>query len=105
MFNLRDFAKVIQGIKLVPATHLRDPNKVNVMFCERLDGNHSLFRIKYKVIDINKKLIKFAYYMLTFQLIRLWCHEVYRVFYDRLISDFDREDFFQLVSELLKSFG
>ena len=28
MFNLRDFAKVVQGIKLVPATHLRDPNKV-----------------------------------------------------------------------------
>ena len=28
MFNLRDFAKVVQGIKLVPTTHLRDPNKV-----------------------------------------------------------------------------
>ena len=30
MFNLRDFAKVMQGIELVPATHLRDPNKVSV---------------------------------------------------------------------------
>ena len=33
MFNLRDFAKVIQGIKLVPATHLRDPNKVTLHTC------------------------------------------------------------------------
>ena len=32
MFNLRDFAKVVQGIKLVPATHLRDPNKVLLPF-------------------------------------------------------------------------
>ena len=99
MFNLRDFAKVIQGIKLVPATHLRDPNKVSIMFCERPFKEFSVF------VHIDKKSIKFGYNMLTFQLIRLWCHEVYRVFYDRLISDFDREDFFQLVSELLKSFG
>ena len=40
-------------------------------------------------------------YFRTEQLIRLWCHEVYRVFYDRLISDFDREDFFQLVGIIL----
>ena len=51
MFNLRDFAKVIQGIKLVPATHLRDPNKVNVMFCERLDGDYFLY------VDINKNFL------------------------------------------------
>ena len=57
MFNLRDFAKVIQGIRLIPNTHLRDPNK----------------------------------------LIRLWCHEVYRVFYDRLVDDEDRNDFFEVV--------
>ena len=59
MFNLRDFAKVIQGIRLVPATHLRDPNK----------------------------------------LIRLWCHEVYRIFYDRLTDDQDRDMFFEQVKK------
>ena len=57
IFNLRDFAKVIQGIKTIPATHLRDPNK----------------------------------------LIRLWCHEVYRVYYDRLVDEGDRGEFFNLV--------
>uniref|UniRef100_A0A8C3I3V3 Dynein axonemal heavy chain 3 n=1 Tax=Chrysemys picta bellii TaxID=8478 RepID=A0A8C3I3V3_CHRPI len=33
------------------------------------------------------------------QLIRLWIHEVYRVFYDRLIDNDDREMFFKMVKE------
>ncbi|XP_070269812.1 dynein axonemal heavy chain 3 [Myotis yumanensis] len=33
------------------------------------------------------------------KLIRLWIHEVYRVFYDRLIDDEDRQVFFNLVKE------
>eukprot|EP00095_Tigriopus_kingsejongensis_P002576 maker-scaffold274_size229011-snap-gene-1.23 protein:Tk02576 transcript:maker-scaffold274_size229011-snap-gene-1.23-mRNA-1 annotation:"hypothetical protein LOTGIDRAFT_210054" len=57
MFNLRDFSKVIDGVRAIPNTHLRDPNK----------------------------------------LIRMWCHEVYRVFYDRLINAEDRQEFFTLV--------
>lgn len=59
MFNLRDFAKVVQGVKLIPSSHLRDPNK----------------------------------------LIRLWCHEVYRVFYDRMVDEDDRKTFFSLVKQ------
>ncbi|CAB4069325.1 DNAH [Lepeophtheirus salmonis] len=57
VYNLRDFARVIQGIKMVPNTHLKDPNK----------------------------------------LIRLWCHETYRVFYDRLVNDDDRNMFFKII--------
>ena len=57
MFNLRDFAKVIKGIKLITSPNLRDPNK----------------------------------------LIRLWCHEAYRVFYDRLVDDRDQKSFFFMV--------
>nr|XP_019946415.1 PREDICTED: dynein heavy chain 3, axonemal [Paralichthys olivaceus] len=33
------------------------------------------------------------------KLIRLWIHEVYRVFYDRLIDSHDREMFFSIVKE------
>ncbi|XP_064624417.1 dynein axonemal heavy chain 3-like [Lineus longissimus] len=33
------------------------------------------------------------------KLIRLWVHEVYRVFYDRLIDDADRHMFFNIVKE------
>ncbi|CAI8026112.1 Dynein heavy chain 3, axonemal [Geodia barretti] len=35
------------------------------------------------------------------KLVRLWVHEVYRIFYDRLISDEDREQFFAIVQETL----
>ncbi|TPX59932.1 hypothetical protein PhCBS80983_g02164 [Powellomyces hirtus] len=34
------------------------------------------------------------------KMIRLWCHEVYRVFYDRLVDDADRSWFFTTVRDL-----
>lgn len=36
------------------------------------------------------------------KLIRLWIHEVYRVFYDRLIDDNDRVMFFDVIKETTK---
>ena len=33
MFNLRDFARVIEGVRLVSNTHLRDPNKLVRLWC------------------------------------------------------------------------
>ncbi|CAH8492971.1 unnamed protein product, partial [Dicrocoelium dendriticum] len=59
VFNLRDFARVIRGVQLVPATQMNDPEK----------------------------------------LMRLWVHEVYRVFYDRLISAEDEDRFFEIVRQ------
>ncbi|XP_047461369.1 dynein axonemal heavy chain 3 [Mugil cephalus] len=38
------------------------------------------------------------------KLIRLWIHEVYRVFYDRLIDDNDKETFFAIVRETTSNF-
>jgi dynein heavy chain len=67
LFNLRDFARVIRGILLVPSSVMKEERKLH----------------------------------------KLWIHEVYRVFYDRLIDEGDRETFFKLVStvtnDLLKS--
>lgn len=57
-FSLRDFARVIRGVVLVPPTHLRESEK----------------------------------------LIRLWVHETYRVFYDRLIDPEDRQALFRIVT-------
>lgn len=38
------------------------------------------------------------------KLIRLWVHEVYRVFYDRLVDDQDRLQFFDIVKETLNKY-
>lgn len=35
------------------------------------------------------------------KLVRLWVHEVYRIFYDRLVVDEDRVKFFSIVQETL----
>ncbi|XP_053383461.1 dynein axonemal heavy chain 3-like [Mercenaria mercenaria] len=59
VFNLRDFARVIRGVLLVPASCMTETEKLH----------------------------------------RLWVHEVYRVFYDRLTDHADREKFFSIVKE------
>jgi len=38
------------------------------------------------------------------KLIRLWVHEVYRVFYDRLVDDDDRLSFFSIVKDTLNKY-
>lgn len=60
VFNLRDFARVIQGLLLATPDKFQEPDKI----------------------------------------IRLWVHEVYRVFYDRLVDDSDRSWFFETVKDL-----
>ncbi|KXS11241.1 hypothetical protein M427DRAFT_505508 [Gonapodya prolifera JEL478] len=62
LFNLRDFARVVQGILLAK------PEKFNS--------------------DTGK-------------MVRLWVHEAYRVFYDRLIDDKDREWFFNEIRAIV----
>ncbi|KAJ1549535.1 Dynein heavy chain 7, axonemal [Cladochytrium tenue] len=62
-FNLRDFARVVQGILLTRADLLNDAGK----------------------------------------LARLWLHEIYRVFYDRLVDDSDRAWIFGKCKEVIQS--
>lgn len=65
-FNLRDFARVIQGVLLSSPQNFTDSSKM----------------------------------------VRLWFHEVYRVFYDRLVDDEDREWFYNFSStQINASFG
>jgi len=61
LFNLRDFARVMQGVMMTPADCLTDSNKC----------------------------------------LRLWVHESYRVFYDRLTDDGDRSLFFGIMGDVL----
>ncbi|KAJ3238670.1 Dynein heavy chain 3, axonemal [Chytriomyces hyalinus] len=66
LFNLRDFARVVQGLLLAAPEKLADPAKMT----------------------------------------RLWCHEAYRVFYDRLVDDSDRSWFFTCIQDILtRHFG
>ncbi|XP_053695545.1 dynein axonemal heavy chain 3 [Sabethes cyaneus] len=59
LFSLRDVTRIYQGIVLVPAKRLPDPEK----------------------------------------LVRLWAHETYRVFYDRLIDETDKQTLLRLVDD------
>ncbi|XP_069141245.1 dynein axonemal heavy chain 3-like isoform X4 [Argopecten irradians] len=68
VFNLRDFARVVQGILLL---------KPEVMPPEGNDASHKIMR--------------------------LWVHEVYRVFYDRLVDETDRETYFGLVKHCIET--
>lgn len=60
-FNLRDFARVIGGVVLVPTARMREPEK----------------------------------------LMRLWIHEIFRVFHDRLVDDGDRDALFKIVKHVV----
>ncbi|XP_075164298.1 dynein heavy chain 3, axonemal [Haematobia irritans] len=62
-FSLRDITRVFQGVVMVPAKRLHDPEKLS----------------------------------------RLWAHETYRVFYDRLIDQVDREQLLDMVSHACKT--
>jgi dynein heavy chain len=61
-FNLRDFARVVQGIMMVPGARMNEGAK----------------------------------------LARLWVHEIYRVFYDRLVEMEDRTFLFDTVKTVCK---
>ncbi|XP_075210784.1 dynein heavy chain 3, axonemal [Lycorma delicatula] len=58
-FNLRDFARVMYGIMLVPSSRISEPEKM----------------------------------------MKLWVHEIFRVFCDRLTEQEDRETLFEIVKE------
>lgn len=92
IFNLRDFARVIRGVLLAPHTHMQ-------------------VRVETIVKCLNW-LFEIALFLMSLgwfrqdgdKLIRLWIHEVYRVFYDRLIDNEGKETFFGIVKERTSNF-
>lgn len=95
IFNLRDFARVIRGVLLAPHTHMQVGVKTKItclirLFWIALSLPHVLY-VGFICQDGDK-------------LIRLWIHEVYRVFYDRLIDSEDKETFFSIVKERTSDF-
>ncbi|XP_052779096.1 dynein axonemal heavy chain 3-like isoform X2 [Mya arenaria] len=67
VFNLRDFARVVQGVLLFKSE----------VIPEGQEGSQKIMR--------------------------LWIHEVYRVFYDRLVDENDRDLFFHMVKLCVES--
>lgn len=94
IFNLRDFARVIRGTLLVPHTHMQVRVEIivkclNEFFWITVSVPHAYVD---RLCQDGDKLI------------RLWIHEVYRVFYDRLIDDEDKKSFFGIVKERTSNF-
>lgn len=85
IFNLRDFSRVIRGVLLAPPTHMQVRKKTNL----------GTFYVSPSHMPFNS----FIFFQDGDKLIRLWVHEVYRVFYDRLIDNADKEMFFEIVKE------
>lgn len=90
IFNLRDFARVIRGVLLAPHTHLQVIMKTVVKCLNELSWIALITDNRF-CQDGDK-------------LIRLWIHEIYRVFNDRLIDNEDRETFFNIVKERTSNF-
>lgn len=55
--------------------------------------------VKLQTINDVLMIFLFCVFQDNDKLIRLWIHEVYRVFYDRLIDPEDRQMFFNMVKE------
>lgn len=83
VFNLRDFARVIRGVLLVPPSALKENEKF----------------IRLWVHEVNILLTVFSNQISSFLLL----FQVYRVFYDRLTLESDREKWFEIVSGTLSS--
>lgn len=93
IFNLRDFARVIRGVLLAPHTHMQVSVRTKGKYLNELLMLWHLFIVY--VCHLCQDGDK---------LIRLWIHEVYRVFCDRLIDNKDKDTFFSIIKEQTSSF-
>uniref|UniRef100_H2ZME7 Dynein axonemal heavy chain 3 n=1 Tax=Ciona savignyi TaxID=51511 RepID=H2ZME7_CIOSA len=97
VFNLRDFARVIRGVLLVPPASLVESDKFLRLWV------HEIYR--YEVIS------KLFTYLNRFSTLRQPLRKTMfsnfkpsRVFYDRLIDDQDRQTFFHIVKECCSNY-
>lgn len=121
LFNLRDFARVIQVCHLMfkklpcvdnnvhkysnvhsNCTQYNQTTLTNIPLPQRFQKDLINLIIFQGILLIRPESVPEGTAG-NHKLTRLWVHEVYRVFYDRLVDDADRDQFFTLCQAVVSS--
>uniref|UniRef100_A0A8D2M5U6 Dynein axonemal heavy chain 3 n=1 Tax=Zonotrichia albicollis TaxID=44394 RepID=A0A8D2M5U6_ZONAL len=97
--NLYFFSFLRLGKMMVQATSVLYKLAVD-NFLPTPSKSHYVFNLRdFSRVIKGVLLCPHTHLQVSYKLIRLWVHEVYRVFYDRLVDDDDKNVFFQMVQE------
>lgn len=98
LFNLRDFSRVIQ-VLVHDSSHYQFHFQFHYQFHFQFHFHLLLFCVCQGILLLKSGVTPDGNAGAQ-KIIRLWVHEVYRVFYDRLVDEQDREQFFSMVKVL-----